>query len=53
VDFSGDGFSAEELAFLLGFAEQMSEEERQRLRSLQDDGPVVPDPDAPEWFEED
>ena len=47
------GLSGEELAFALGLADEMAEEERQRLRALQENEPFVPDEDAPEWYEKD
>jgi len=47
-----DSFSAEELAIALGFAEEIAEEERNRFQSGEDEL-LVPDEDAPEWYEED
>jgi hypothetical protein len=46
-----DGMSAEELAIALGFAEEIAEEERNRFQSGEDEL-LVPDEDAPEWYEE-
>lgn len=51
-----DGMSAEEFAIALGLAEEIAEEERDLLHlrcSSQEDEPLVPDEDAPEWWEED
>jgi hypothetical protein len=48
-----DGMSAQELAILLAAAEEISDEERERVLSQEMDDPVVPDEDAPEWYEED
>jgi hypothetical protein len=45
-----DGMSAEELAIALGFAEEIAEEERNRFQSGEDES-LVPDDDAPEWYE--
>ena len=47
-----DDMSAEELAIALGFAEKIVEEELDRFQSEEDE-PLVPDEDAPEWYEED
>lgn len=52
-DIFDDGMSAEELAIALGFADEIAREERNRLRSSEDDEPLVSDEDAPEWYEED
>lgn len=49
MDIFDDGMSAEELAIALGFAEEIAEEERDRVRFSQDDEPLVPDEDAPDW----
>ena len=51
--FDDDGFGAEELAIALGFADIMSEEKRDRQRSLEDKEPLIPDEDAPQWYEKD
>ncbi|MDR3543027.1 MAG: hypothetical protein P4L69_19000 [Desulfosporosinus sp.] len=48
-----DGMTAEDLAMILSLADQMAEEERDRLESSQENEPLVPDDDAPEWFERD
>lgn len=48
-----DGMSAEELAIALGLAEEIAEEERDLRCSSQEDEPLVPDDDAPEWWGED
>lgn len=53
MDIFEDGLSAEELAIALGFANEIAAEERNRLRSSQEEEPLVPDEDAPEWYEED
>ena len=53
TDISDDGLSAEELAIALGFADTMAEEERERLRLLQDAEPLIPDENEPQWFEKD
>ncbi len=46
-----DGMSAWELATILAAAEEIAEEERDQFQS--EDEPLVPDEDAPEWYEED
>ncbi len=51
-DIFDDEMSAE-LALALAFAEEIAEEERERLLSEQEDEPLVPNEDAPEWYEED
>ena len=51
--FDNDGFGAEELAIVLGYADIMTQEERNRQRSLEENEPLVPDTDAPEWWEKD
>jgi hypothetical protein len=48
-----DEMSAEELAIALGFAEEISEEVWDLRCSSQEDELLVPDEDAPEWYEED
>ena len=53
TDIFDDGLSAEELAMALAFGDTMAEEERDRLRSLQENEPLVPDEDAPQWYEKD
>lgn len=53
MDIFDDGMSAEELAIVLGFADEIAEKERYRFRSLQEDEPLVPDEDTPDWYEED
>jgi hypothetical protein len=45
-----DGMSAWELAIALAAAEELADEERNQLQS--DEEPLVPDEDAPEWYEE-
>lgn len=52
MDIFDDGLGVEELAIALGFADEIAEEERNRLRSSQEDEPLVPDEDALEWYEE-
>ena len=48
-DFGIDGF-----AFGLGFGEMVADEERERLRMLKEDKePLIPDEDAPQWYEKD
>ena len=48
-----DGMTAEELAMILSLADAISEEERDLLQSSQENEPLVPDDDDPEWFEKD
>ena len=54
TDIPDDGLTAEELAIALGFADTMAEEERKRLQLLQEENePLIPDEDAPQWWEKD
>ncbi len=49
-----DGLSAEELAFALGLADEIAEEQRERFRWFQDEEPNVPDEfddEDLEWYE--
>ena len=47
-----DGMSAWELATILAAADEVADEERDQFQSEEDE-PLVPDEDAPEWYEED
>jgi len=51
-DYFDDGISAEELAIALGLGEAMADEEKERMRLLQDDEPIVEEDDDPAWYEE-
>ena len=54
ADIFDDGLSSEELAIALGFADAMTEEERNRRRMLQDDEQaLIPDENEPQWYEKD
>ncbi|MCF6239295.1 MAG: hypothetical protein L3J79_10905 [Candidatus Marinimicrobia bacterium] len=53
ADIFDDGLSAEELAMALAYGETIAEEEREKLSLLQDAEPLVPDEDAPQWWEKD
>ena len=46
-----DGMSSWEFATALAAADEIAEEERNQCDS--EDEPLVPDEDAPEWYEED
>ena len=45
-----DGMSAWELATILAAADEVADEERDQFQSEEE--PLVPDEDAPEWYEE-
>ena len=49
-----DGLDPEEMAFLLGLADELAEDERERLRLLNEekDTPILED-DPPMWWEKD
>ena len=46
-----DGMSAWELATILAAADEIADEERDQFQSEEE--PLVPDEDAPEWYEKD
>jgi len=48
-----DGLNAEELAMALGLADEMRQQEREEREMLQEQEPLIPDPDAPQWYEKD
>lgn len=51
-DIFDDGLSAEELAMALSLADELAEEEKERLRLLREEKePLVPNENAPLWFE--
>ncbi|MBM9515243.1 hypothetical protein [Desulfogranum marinum] len=52
-DIFDDGVSWEELAIALGLSEEIAEEERKRFQLHQDNEPIVPEGDDPEWWEKD
>ena len=52
VNIYDDGMSAWELAVALAAAEEIADEERNQCDSEEEDEPLVPDEDAPEWYEE-
>ena len=51
--FDDDGFGAEELAIALGFADIMTQEERDRQRSLDEPEPLIPEDEDQEQWEKD
>ena len=51
ADIFDDDLSVQEFGMALGLADEISQEER--LRSLQENEPLVPDEDAPQWYEKD
>ena len=53
ADIFDDDLSVQEFGMALGLADEIAQEERDRLRSLQENEPLVPDEDAPQWYEKD
>ena len=51
ADIFDDDLSIQKFGMALGLADEMAQEERDRLRSLEDKEPLVPDEDAPQWWE--